>query len=149
MRRRAEDHADIFGESAVIGGVGVYGVNSENQNTGTLGGSDYGVKSEGDLVVEGETAAFRGNIGPNCGATFPRPAYDSGWVEGTVDGSSWQTFNHGIGGNIENYVVEAWERDNLLRIYPTGYMNLTSDSIVVRIEGDVAYSGRVRIWVYN
>jgi hypothetical protein len=42
--------------------------------TGTNGNA---IEAHGDLYV---TGAYKGGIGPNGGAPFPRPAYDSGWV---------------------------------------------------------------------
>lgn len=85
----------VYGEALYNDGPGVYGRNATKShfgylggsdrgfhgehssgNTGLLGGSDYAVKAEGDLIV---TGAYRGPIGPNNGAPFPRPAYDSGW----------------------------------------------------------------------
>ena len=129
----------------------VYGKNSDSENAGSLGGSDYGVKSEGDLVVEPETAAYRGNIGPNGGAPFPRPAYDSGWILG-VGEEHYVTLHHGIGGNVDNYVVRCEykyfnQEEQKWSYWASGYRNLTTSSV----ESFVSESGwfRVRIWVYN
>ena len=90
-------------------GSGVYGENTNTGNNGYLGGTagvyGYGssgaaVYSEGDLVV---TGAYRGNIGSNNGAPFPRPAYNSGWIAmGQVDR---RVLNHGLGGNPDDYFV--------------------------------------------
>jgi len=98
-----------------------------------------------DLVVRG---AYRGTIGPNNGAPFPRPAYDSGWRNYGVDGRV--TVFHNIGGDVGNYVVDVqWKEGSDIiggRALPT-YKNLTTNSISV-----YSYSYRlvrVRIWVYN
>ena len=55
----------------------------------------------GDLEV---TGAFKGNKGPNNGAPFPRPAYNSGWI--SIDQGSTVTLTHGVAGDINNYVVD-------------------------------------------
>lgn len=55
----------------------------------------------GDLKVHG---AYRGDIGPNGGAPFPRPAYDSGWIP--VKPGTHQKLIHSIGGNVDNYFVD-------------------------------------------
>jgi hypothetical protein len=40
--------------------------------------SGNAIETNGDLYVDG---AYKGGIGPNGGAPFPRPAYNSGWVD--------------------------------------------------------------------
>ena len=55
----------------------------------------------GDLKVSG---AYKGTIGPNGGAPFPRPAYDSGWV--AISPGEQKRLTHNIGGNTDNYVVD-------------------------------------------
>lgn len=144
---------------------GAYGRHSGG-NAGSLGGSDYGVKSEGDLVV---TGAYRGSIGPNNGAPFPRPAYDSGWV--TVSTGTSTTLTHGIGGSTDNYVVDMQMRDlqyyGVTNVHIGGnsfydvnsfttewsgayWSNLTSSTIKVANNADsTTESVRIRIWVYN
>jgi hypothetical protein len=99
-----------------------------------------------DFVVRG---AYRGTIGPNNGAPFPRPAFDSGWRGYGVD-RELVTIFHNIGGNVDNYIVDTqWkEGANILgdRTVPN-YQNLTTSSIMV-----YSYTHRlvrVRIWVYN
>ena len=64
------------------------------------GSSGAAVYSEGDLVV---TGAYRGNIGSNNGAPFPRPAYNSGWI--TMGQNDRRVFTHGLGGNPDDYFV--------------------------------------------
>ncbi len=111
----------------------------------------------GDLRV---TGAYRGNIGPNNGAPFPRPAYDSGWLP--MDPGTGIELNHGIGGNVDNYFVDLWfesiawgrnqfnygsSNDNKGAFWH----NLTNSRIrVYRTSDDPgANQVRVRIWVYN
>ena len=76
-------------------------------NQAWLAGADFGVFCEGDLEVT--DGAFRGNIGPNDGAPFPRPAYDSGWVSIAVGESSTRT--HGLGGDVDDYFVDLSFKD--------------------------------------
>jgi hypothetical protein len=135
-------------------GVGVYGQGS------------VGVRSDGDLVVSGASSAYRGNIGPNKGAPFPRPAYDSGWTAIAQD--ELLTLTHNIGGNVDNYVVDMMfasngtihnrgfgqyayfidETEYLKGAYWTG---LTANTIQVKRREDDSGVNRVRIriWVYN
>jgi hypothetical protein len=109
---------------------------------------------QGNLAV---TGAYKGNIGPNGGAPFPRPAYDSGWVS---IGIFETVFTHNIGGNTDNYVVDMQFKDSYWGVHTMGYggwdpgghwTNLTNTSITVRRGPDdtVVDQIRIRIWVYN
>lgn len=155
------------GHYGYLGGSdrGAYGRHSGG-NAGSLGGSDYGVKSEGDLIV---TGAFKGSIGPNNGAPFPRPAYDSGWVV-LAEGSS-TILTHNIGINTDKYVVDLQMRDTSYygttnvhiggnAVWDEGYgenswrgaywSNLTTTTIKVTNNTQSGLdSVRIRIWVYN
>lgn len=180
----------VYGEASYSDGRGVYGLNVTNSNygylgagdrgaygrhsggnAGSLGGSDYGVRADGDLVV---TGAYRGNIGPNNGAPFPRPAYDSGWVSLTPDVGI--SLYHNLGGNVENYVVDMMFRKSIgggaYQIHNVGlghdffdydkqyydgngsgahYRYLDNSRLIVE-RGAVDWhceQVRVRIWVYN
>jgi len=172
--------SSIYGKN-VGAGDGVYGWSqsrhgtvgvTSSQNTehagvyGTNNGAGPAMKADGDLVVTGE---YRGNIGPNNGAPFPKPAYDSGWV-GIAQGEV-KTLTHNIGGNVDNYVVDFQLHSNQYgfginnRSYggddlDTGqtviydgawFMRLTNQSIDVnRNHFDRrAEKVRVRIWVYK
>ena len=167
----------VFGTALGASGVGVYGKHWSSGNNGQLGGSDFGVKSEGDLLVtegdllvtEGDlvvTGAYKGDIGPNNGAPFPRPAYDSGWV--SFNQRDQKTLTHNIGGNVDNYVVDMQFKDtdgggwgvNTMGIglYEYGgdykgaaWENLSTSSILVYRASDDPFADqiRIRIWVYN
>ena len=82
----------VRGESSGTNKSGVYGVNNQSDGYGVYGrntGGGYGVYSNGNLRVDGDlyvTGACKGGIGPNGGAPFPRPAYDSGWLD--ISGNS-------------------------------------------------------------
>lgn len=111
----ASDKSGVFGYSEVGKGVtgrsegsdGVVGVTTSS-NPGHAAvharneGAGPAVFCEGDLVV---TGAYRGTIGPNSGAPFPRPAYKSAW-RALSHSPEGETFNHGLGGNPEDYVIE-------------------------------------------
>jgi hypothetical protein len=122
---------------------------------------------DGDLKV---TGAYKGDIGPNNGAPFPRPAYDSGWVSIARDQAL--QLNHGIGGNSDNYVVDLqgkslggmgvnicalggdidkWTNPTTVTRLGFYWYNLTSSYLYVfRLrEDNSADMVRVRIWVYN
>lgn len=120
------------------------------------------IESQNDLVVKG---AYRGTIGPNDGAPFPRPAYDSDWV--ALSGGSDITLTHDIGDNPDNYVVDLqfFDEDggygrNQASLggstfdhghYGAYWSPLTSTSVRVYKFPDstLADKVRIRIWVYN
>ncbi len=171
----------VRGETSAADGVGVVGTNLASGNYGELGTGNEGlhavafnqggagvfaqsakgpaVHADGDLVVSG---AYRGSIGPDGGAPFPRPAYDSGWQSISKGGT--RVFNHGIGGNRDNYVVDMQFKDNGGNVhnYLYGAMtwseylgawwtDLTNQQIIVERMKDDAWvlQVRVRIWVYH
>ncbi|UCE18045.1 MAG: hypothetical protein JSV84_14450 [Gemmatimonadota bacterium] len=174
-----EGYAGVYGRAE--SGVGVSGRSTNNMgvvgwsthDTGVYGRSDnsYGVhgRSDGDAAVYAEgdlfvTGEYRGDIGPNNGAPFPRPAYDSGWR--TIAQGETQTLNHNIGGDPDNYVVDLqfkgssggahqmyYGLDWDTKDYSTGgyWRDLTVTSISVYRGGDDTTISkiRVRIWVYN
>jgi hypothetical protein len=135
----------------------------------TLGQDSLRVGGDGityvtDLEV---TGAYQGTIGPNNGAPFPRPAYDSGWIA-LADGGEQLILTHGIGGNSDDYVVDLQFKDlnatlnigvhnfAIGMLYPSvteswgGYWrNLTSTKITIqRAVDDLRCDEfRVRIWV--
>jgi hypothetical protein len=114
----------------------------------------------GDLKV---TGAYKGNIGPNNGAPFPRPAYDSGWV--SINAGEQIMLTHNIGGNVDNYVVDMQAKTHAGSIHNFAfgsdtdgddywgffYLNLTNSCVkICRGYSDIECPYvRVRIWVYN
>jgi hypothetical protein len=127
---------------------------------------DAKLEVAGDLVV---TGAVRGNIGPNDGAPFPRPAYDSGWWD-ILPGQEI-TFTHNIGGDFNKYYVDLQfncggtmgitnhhmggynyrNPDNALRYHGAYWYGLTATTIKVERQDDDVWVNqiRVRIWMYN
>jgi hypothetical protein len=174
--RYGSDYFGVSGASTRWGVFGLatdaagYGVWARNQDTSTLAGlagrdcavcgwgdSIPAVKADGDLVVTGE---YRGEHGPNHGAPFPRPAFDSGWM--ALDPGEEEVVTHGIGGNADRYVVDLTFRsengifnagigndDDGSRTRGAAWAGLTSSVIRIRRAGDdgVIDALRVRIWV--
>ncbi len=134
-----------FTDANTVGDSAIY---DSNGNIG-IGTDSPGAKLEvnGDLKV---TGAYKGNIGPNNGAPFPRPAYDSGWVVYEGCPGEGCALTHNIGGNIDNYVVKIQSRYDWERwwYYEIGHhdVGLTPNIITFYGGGDEM---RVRIWVYN
>jgi hypothetical protein len=135
-------------------------------NPGAKFGVNGDAKINNDLQVNG---AYKGNISSssdNDGAPFPRPAYDSGWLD--IAPGQFLTLNHNIGANREDYVVDLQFLDeDVLEVHCRGlggwfsepaaidyyhgadYLYLRSNSITVhRWQDDYEVDKiRVRIWV--
>jgi hypothetical protein len=111
--------AGVWGHS--VAGVGAAGRSDDNdgvlgstssQNASRAGvhgrntGPGPAVFAEGGLHV---TGSFTGNRGGNQGAPFPRPAWDSGWVNlgPATDDDLHITLYHNLGGNIDDYFVHV------------------------------------------
>ena len=150
------------------------GVYATNNGTGVAIYSDgeIYVASEGIFVAGGDLhaqGAFKGDVG-NGGAPFPRPAFDSGWI----DAEAGASFTLGVGlhlpsatYNNDNFVVDLMSREMLGHpgsksvgiwdesgaTYSKGvfYMIQPNNDITVRI-GDSDYfitQVRVRVWYYR
>ena len=160
-------------------GQGAHCIASGSEGIGVHAtGGRAGVYSEGDVEVQGDvevtgdlvvSGAYRGSIGPDGGAPFPRPAYDSGWQAVTPGGTL--TLYHDIGGDTDNYVVDLQFLDQFRGLHQMGHgglveggkeysvtlwlgawwQRLTKESIEVERwkDDDIAEAVRVRIWVYN
>ena len=155
------DFASTANDQFLIRAAGGVGIGTTNPGPGTL-------TVNGDLVITNSDGAYRGNIGPNKGAPFPRPAYDSGWIQVDPDGTG-TTLVHNVGGNIDNYVVDFQARSShpdmggihnwgygLERTaggseYGHYYKALTTSSVVIHNGPDTWTPNelRFRIWVYN
>jgi len=119
-----------------------------------IGTTNPGAKLEvnGDLKVKG---AYLGS--------FPRPAYDSGWV--AVAPQMEKKLTHNLGGNVDNYVVDMQMKSGGSGInnfcigtdttgeywYGASWRGLTTTSIWVfrAIDDYTAEQVRIRIWVYK
>jgi hypothetical protein len=151
MSLQTEENTRVFIESG--GNVGI-GTTSPGEK----------LEVNGNLKV---TGAYKGNIGPNNGAPFPRPAYDSGWQ--SVSAGQILTLTHNVGGNVDNYVVDLQFKSGALGINQRYYgldtywngatsryrgacwQELTSTQIRISmaIHETLIDQIRVRIWVYN
>ncbi|MBU0677300.1 MAG: hypothetical protein KJ626_04215 [Verrucomicrobia bacterium] len=169
-RRARADHSGTFvwadnrdweftstaGDQFIVRAGGGIGLGTASPGSGT-------VTINGDLVITNSSNAFRGSIGPNGGAPFPRPAYDSGWV--TIPGiGQHTTVVHGIGGNIDDYVVDmqmqtagygintVFNGHDRYGLEHQGnwYEFLTTNSVELHCGQHHGWTNvRVRIWVYN
>jgi hypothetical protein len=172
----AGDKSGVYGSSDVGNGVtgrsagasGVLGVttSSDPSDAGLHArneGSGPAVYSEGALYVTGK---HYGNVGPNEGAPFPRPAFNSGWVP--VSGN-YVSFTLGVDQflptshyNNENFFIEMMTKNTLHYAGNThvgdvaDYTIKNNNSILVSI-GDNTYvigddefdrvtAVRIRIW---
>ena len=185
-RTESQAKSGVFGYSPVGIGVtghsdgnhGVQGVTSstDHSHAGVFArnnGAGPAIYSDGKVYIRGDlqvTGSFYGDIAPNGGAPFPRPAYDSGWRSIAKDQSL--TLQHGIGGDPDNYVVDLqfkgaahgrhqyrYGGDQWRYEYLTLYWNqnrgafwhlLTSQTIMVSrlAQDEDATEIRVRIWAY-
>jgi hypothetical protein len=111
--------AAIEGLNSATNGMAVSGIaNGQNgvavrgEATGTNGTAVMAVgamTATGDLFVGG---AYKGNLGPNNGAPFPRPVYDSGWV-GTNEDNPCVELATGLDTGIynnQNFVIDIIQR---------------------------------------
>ena len=140
----------------------------------------YKLEVRGDVKISGQggiifpdgtkqtTAGSSGSSGSVGG--FPRPNYDSGWVNMKLD--QHKTLTHGLGGNVDNYVVDLEfkaEGPEIGGIHNIGigvdyddnserggyFYRLNGNTVtVVNSEGGDGYGGyapyvRIRIWVYE
>ena len=126
------------------------------------------VTATGDLFVGG---AYKGNLGPNNGAPFPRPVFDSGWVETDEDNpcvglttgldiASYNNQNFVIdimhkwqsGGVASNSGIGGNDYDNWDGSYDDGFWYyLNNNNSITVCQGD-DWSGhllRARIWYYK
>jgi hypothetical protein len=117
IKATASDGSDLFyvaehtalgnGFLGIMDGVGTSKVFITATGNSYFNGGNVAI--DGDLTVSG---AYKGDIGPNNGAPFPRPAYNSGWVAIAQD--STITLTHNIGGTVDNYVVDMQFKDTVL-----------------------------------
>ncbi len=145
-----------------ISGNDMYSAVSGNAGIGTTS-PDAKLEVNGDLKV---TGAYKGDIGPNNGAPFPRPAYDSGWV--SIEQDVGKMIWHNIGGNVSNYVVDMQFKDTSgagaginnggfggygsdNKYFGGFWYGLAANAIYVRRYPDDSNLDqvRIRIWVYN
>jgi len=137
---------------------------------GTWDNNAHGALQAIDLYGNGASSVFYDDVLIDSGnatggsSSFPRPAYDSGWIT-TPFGSPSQlytrTLTHGLGGNAEDYVVDLQRRVSGIagpNLSNQGlgstflYSFLTNSSVNVSAPYsavDLVTSVRIRIWVYD
>ena len=160
LRGESTNGTGVFGRG---GDTGVYARSAHG--IGLVGHTEDGiaVQADGDLEVIG---AYKGQIASSSntdGAPYPRPAYDSGWR--SIDPDKLTTYQHSIGGDPDDYVVELTAKEDGVRgIHNRGhggaktagdgmigvyYRELNEKYITVyRLENDSKCDYiRIRIWV--
>jgi hypothetical protein len=163
-------HSDPAYDSSDIRLVSNDGVTIDLDEDNNPGSSSFSIRNaDNDDVFSVDEA---GNVayGGSNRAAFPRPAYDSGWVEVVDEGCL--TLFHGLGGDADNYVVDMqasmWSRMGVTNAHIGGayirslepgeytyssgffYTRLTNTDIDICRLQDGAWSPlRVRIWVYE
>jgi hypothetical protein len=170
--------AAIGGLNSAANGIAVSGTaNGENgiavrgEATGTNGTAVMAVgamTATGDLFVGG---AYKGNLGPNNGAPFPRPVYDSGWVDTDDDnvcveldtGLDTAIYNNqhfvidiqqqGYGGTATNREIGGEDDfDGFSGWWQAGFWYaIQSDNDILLCQGDDwgPHKLRARIWYYK
>ncbi len=117
--------------------------------------------SQTNGAIDSDAGALQGDSPSSRGTPFPRPAYNSGWLQ-AVYGNL--VIKHNLGGNPDEYVVFVDSKDSTGAIhdvdgvYTTGdnwigmmWYGLTDSSITVSLAGaspSALYRFvRVRIWL--
>jgi hypothetical protein len=136
----------VRGESSGSNKTGVYGVSNQADGFGVYGrntGGGYGVYSNGNLHVQGDLEV--------TGASpFPRPTYDSGWVDLSADSSVFlnpQLPPPAYSNN--NFFIHLRIRDSGVESGPVSgayYWILTDNTIGVH--NLLAHTVQIKLWVW-
>jgi hypothetical protein len=141
-------------------GVGLSAVHSDTGNyahigtsyaalsaTGTNGNA---IEAHGDLYV---TGAHKGGIGPNGGAPFPRPAYDSGWVN--ISGNGTVLLDTGLPPPLysnDNFLINLRGKMNNWEFVPFAGLQAEIESdnkIEIYNSISAACQFRLQVWYVN
>ncbi len=96
---------------------------------------------------------MKGNNGPNNGAPFLRPAYDSGWVK--LAAGELKELQHNVGGNMDDYLMNMSLRLGPKRnmafwdssLGATWSMSSNTSIVVFRELSETYDQVRIRIWI--
>ncbi len=136
---------------------------------GTWDNNAHGTLQALDLFGNGASSVFYDDITIDSGSTaaagsFPRPAYDSGWLTtpfGPPSQLYTRTLTHNLGGNAEDYVVDLQRSVSGIagpNLSNQGlgtafyYSFLTAGSVNISAPYsavDLVTSVRLRLWVYD
>ena len=138
--------------------------------TGEWDNDAHGTLQAIDLYGNGASPVYYDDIRihdgtiPVTGPCFPRPAYDSGWIAtpfGSPSAFYTRTLPHGLGGNVDDYVVDLQmsvsgiagpnlSNQGLGTVYSYNFLNAQRISVTAPFSAiDLVTSVRVRIWVYD
>ncbi len=156
----------VYGTGGAVGvhGEGPTGVEGKGTGAGTgghfLSAGGKAIQADGDVQVTGNLTVT-GQI-----SGFPRPSFDSGWVQ-VAQGTS-VTITHSLGGDPEDYVVDMTFRDNYFGsgIHQITYggdvrpdeggkgvwweaLNATTIKAARAVNDARCQEVRIRIWVYQ
>jgi len=115
--------------------------------TGTNGNA---IEAHGDLYV---TGAHKGGIGPNGGAPFPRPAYDSGWVN--ISGNGTVLLDTGLPPPLysnDNFLINLRGKMNNWEFVPFAGLQAEIESdnkIEIYNSISAACQFRLQVWYVN
>ena len=139
-----------FAAATTGGNIGVYGQTNSPDGIAVMGNANGGGRAAnftGDVNIDGGL-----NVTGQATGFFPRPAYDSGWVD--ISGAAVTTLTHSLGGDIDRYFVDFYCKND--SVVPqssdkgsTYWYNLTSSAVDIRYNDPDCVMGRVRIWVIN
>ena len=115
------------------------------KGTGTNGNA---IEAHGDIYV---TGAYKGNLGPKGAAPFPRPAYDSGWVN--IPEGAYITLDTEMPPptyNNNNFLIKLRARSDW-EIDPTdvngAYCWIETDNKIT-IHNDRGAVSQIRVWIW-
>ena len=118
--------------------------------------AESGASIGGDLHVRG---ALRGDIAPQGGSPFPRPAFNSRWT--TIAKDEAITLTHNVGGQTDNYFVDIQCRSERNSIHNLSFIShpqskrgvsfskLSNADVNIhrRANDEFCHEVRFRIWV--
>jgi len=141
-------------------GYGIYGESTSGAGGYFTSTSGKALEANGDVQITGDLAVT-GQV-----SGFPRPDFDSGWVEIAQGGTV--TITHNLGGDPENYVLDMTFRDSYFGsgIHQITYggdvrpdegskgvwweaLNATSVKAIRGVNDARCQDVRIRIWVYK
>jgi hypothetical protein len=151
---------DLASSDIIIKSNDTIRLDLDNDNDGE--DADFEIRNKDDALIFNVDESGAVTFGAEKVVSFPRPAYNSGWIN--MSTGSNQTLNHDLGANQENYVVDFncksggaginnWGVGgdaNSPDYYGGWWSDLTSSQITIHRWSDDTdcVEIRVRIWIY-